>query len=122
MSKQLKQLQNTTSQEIFDKVLNHLREQKVRAWNEEEKACKYRVEVEDGKVLKCAAGCLIDDDEYDWRFDYPSGYQGSSWDSLVKQGDIAASDYDDLIKDLQWVHDNVLPTTLDEGIKLWEVS
>src|SRR5215467_12453270 len=49
-----------TKQEIFNKVVKHLRQQGRKAVNEKGDCC-YRTS--DG--LKCAAGCLIEDKEYD---------------------------------------------------------
>lgn len=56
-----------TPQEVFDKVVSHLREQKICCKNEEG-TCAYR----NDQGLKCAAGCLINDDEY------YSAYEGMS--------------------------------------------
>lgn len=49
---------NDFKQEIFDKVSKHLLEQNERAV--EHKDCKYRTST----GLKCAAGCLIPDNDY----------------------------------------------------------
>ena len=51
-------------QEIFDTVVNHLRKQGEKSQDEDSGTCMYRLP-KDGKMLKCAVGCLIDDDEYD---------------------------------------------------------
>ena len=54
------------TQEVFDKVVAHLRQQARRALREDNShavsiiTCAYRAK--DG--AKCAVGCLIDDDEY----------------------------------------------------------
>lgn len=52
------------AQEVFDKVVNHLRAQGEPAIDHAAGACKYRVEATGGRVLKCAIGCLIDDNDY----------------------------------------------------------
>lgn len=48
-----------TMQEVFDKVVDHLRTQGEPAKNSRGK-CKYKTD----SGLKCAIGCLIEDDEY----------------------------------------------------------
>ncbi|NBQ67313.1 MAG: hypothetical protein EBU46_00165 [Nitrosomonadaceae bacterium] len=50
-------------QEIFDTVTNHLLTQQCRAENDTH-VCRYRVTDEEDVVLKCAVGCLIDDQHY----------------------------------------------------------
>jgi hypothetical protein len=47
------------NQEIFGKIVNHLRKQNQKCMDDEGQ-CLYR----NNKGLKCAAGILIDDDEY----------------------------------------------------------
>ncbi len=51
-------MNDMTPQEIFDKVVNHLRAQGAKSMNGD--ACRYRSS--DG--MMCAAGCLIPDSEY----------------------------------------------------------
>lgn len=62
----LKTLPNASAQQVFDQVAAHLLTQKEKA--KQFNTCKYRVEHRD-KVLKCAAGCLIGDDEYEGCFE-----------------------------------------------------
>lgn len=50
-----------TPQQIFDKIVMHLREQRLPARGKGDYACSYRTR--DG--LKCAIGCLIPDEKYD---------------------------------------------------------
>lgn len=52
-----------TKQIVFDRVIKHLVKQGVPARDTEENACSYRTTV-NGKVLKCAVGCLISDKNY----------------------------------------------------------
>lgn len=56
-----------TNQEIFDRVIAHLRKQGEPAVNDEGD-CRYRVEVDD-RVLMCAVGCLIADEHYSENFE-----------------------------------------------------
>lgn len=53
-----------STQEIFDKVVTHLRKQGGKA-RDYEGVCMYRTKT----GLKCAAGCLIPDEEYDPRME-----------------------------------------------------
>lgn len=54
----LKTLKDATEQEVFDQVANHLLTQGVKCQDHSYR-CMYR-----HNGLKCAAGCLIGDDEY----------------------------------------------------------
>lgn len=51
-----------SKQEIFDKVAAHLLTQGAKAADTE--GCLYRAPQDDGRVLKCAAGCLLPDGLY----------------------------------------------------------
>lgn len=51
-----------TNQEIFDRVIAHLRKQGEPAFDDEGD-CLYRTEI-NGRVLMCAVGCLIADEHY----------------------------------------------------------
>lgn len=55
---------NDFKQEIFDKVSKHLLSQNAKALGADNK-CKYR----NSMGLKCAAGCLIPDNDYDPRME-----------------------------------------------------
>jgi hypothetical protein len=63
----LKTLGKATLQQVFDQVANHLMDQGERAATVNSSGrvtCYYRL-----NDLKCAAGCLIGDDEYESRID-----------------------------------------------------
>lgn len=95
----LKTLPQATAQEVFDQVINHLAHQKVRSIEEDYGlTCRYRYEKSDGTVLKCAAGCLIDDDEY------YSHFERKSWIVLIERK-MVPEDHQHLIADLQKAHD-----------------
>lgn len=87
------------AQEIFNKVITHLRKQGKPA--AEGPYCRYRTE--DG--LKCAVGCLLPDEEYD------SKYEGHIVGGLItilpesKTRDLFKRNVD-LLDDLQCLHDN----------------
>lgn len=101
----LKTLAQATEQEVFDQVVQHLREQGVQSTTEE--GCAYRGD--DG--LMCAAGCLIADDEYT---PYMDSSNKTSWAHLVFE-DIFPDEHDDLISGLQLVHDEYHPDNWEEG-------
>ena len=63
----LKTLPQATAQDVFDHVTQHLLKQGKRSVSSTG-ACQYRTEQAEG-VLKCAAGCLITDDEYNSKFE-----------------------------------------------------
>lgn len=52
--------EDSTPQQVFDYVVNHLRTQGEAAFHPSN-GCRYRTE----RGMKCAAGCLISDAEYD---------------------------------------------------------
>lgn len=92
----LKTLDQATEQEVFDQVAKHLLTQKAKSKSGTPKNCVYKSH--DG--LKCAAGCLIADDEYDIHF------EGETWRSLFVNGLIKTDAHLQLIGILQRIHDN----------------
>lgn len=108
----LKTLPQATAQEVFDHVVNHLLTQNERAvvGREIEGAefgndCRYRL-----NNLKCAAGCLIGDEEY------RDTFEGLDWRYLVGIGAVPDA-HSDLIVKLQQIHDHCLPPTWREQLK-----
>lgn len=92
----LKTLAQATEQEVFDQVVQHLREQGVQSKNEN--GCAYRGE----GGLMCAAGCLIADDEYvASTMDYADD---TTWTQLVIDY-VVPEEHSILIRRLQEVHD-----------------
>ena len=98
----LKTLPQATAQQVFDQVVNHLLKQNKRAVKEGTSSCQYRGA---GKT-KCAAGCLIANDEYD------EAMENKGWLSMVSN-EFAPEIHKDLIFELQKIHDN-------HDIKRWE--
>lgn len=101
-----------TAQEVFDKVATHLLTQNKRSLREEfgfVNGCAYRGD----SNLKCAAGCLIPDEEYDEAMEgagimVQAGRPCSLATSiLIKRG---YKDHLGLISTLQTVHDTTDPT------------
>jgi hypothetical protein len=86
-----------TAQEIFDTVVAHLRKQNEVSVDDVG-VCKYRSD--DG--LKCAVGCLIDDDHYE-----PS-MEGKTVEILIELGLLPEhlKPHKNLLIELQTIHDH----------------
>ena len=95
----LKTLPQATAQEVFDQITQHLLKQ-GKASQTINGSCRYRME-EPTRTLKCAAGCLIADDEYNSKF------EGESWRELARLQAVP-SYHEDLITSLQRLHDTCL--------------
>jgi hypothetical protein len=94
----LKTLPQATEQEVFDQVAVHLLTQMKKSEEFRFGQCVYRSR--DG--LKCAAGCLIGDDEY------KEEMEGITWYKLIEIKKVPES-HSDLIRKLQILHDNFQP-------------
>jgi hypothetical protein len=90
----LKTLPQATQQQVFDQVAKHLLTQNAKSLGLDDQACKYR----DYSGHKCAAGCLIDDDEYTYKL------EDCGWRVLVLS-DRVPETHQYLITSLQSVHD-----------------
>lgn len=101
-------LAQATPQAVFDQVVTHLLTQNKESKNSE--GCAYRG---DGG-LKCAAGCLISDDEY------RSEMEDKTWKGLRK-GMVAAvkvpARHSSLVTRLQNLHDNHLVRDWPAGLE-----
>ncbi len=98
-------------QETFDTVVAHLRKQKKQAINRDG-VCQYKTA--DG--LKCAAGCLIKDEDYQPDFE---GMTVMTFSGVPNEpGELIASyGHDvDLVKRLQRVHDGT------SDLEFWETG
>ena len=104
----LKTLPQATAQEVFDQITQHLLKQ-GKAARSATGSCRYRTEVQ-GEVLKCAAGCLIADDEYDSKF------EGDTWRVLVRLHVITGY-HEELITSLQKMHDTCLVNEWPERLR-----
>lgn len=100
----LKTLHLATEQEVFDQIANHLLTQMEQSKGDG--GCWYRSTNSSGKILKCAAGCLIADEEYTERMDNDS--DETTWHYLVEEG-VFPDYHKDLISSLQEVHDDHYP-------------
>lgn len=106
----LSNLAEASRQQVFDQVTKHLLTQ-----NEKSKAaggaCAYRSA--DGNLM-CAAGCLIGDDEYIPAMD--DFGCGLDWGGVVARG-YAPSAHENLIEDLQDIHDNSHPNSWEDRLR-----
>lgn len=100
----LANLHQHTAQQIFDKVALHLLKQKKKATYyskiTERDVCSYRAE----GGLKCAAGCLIADSEYN-----AQTMEGKPWAAMVGDVGPVPNHFMTLIQHLQNIHDNSDP-------------
>lgn len=71
-----------TNQEIFNKVVRHVRKQGRPSIDRRNDSCKYRMKVR-GQVLMCGIGCLIPDKEYISAIDNNSSFNSVSVEHLV---------------------------------------
>lgn len=96
----LKTLGQATAQEVFDQVATHLLTQNKRSMLKfDADICAYRGD--DG--LKCAAGCLISDDEYNKEL-----MEGFTWaDMLDRLAAGVSTKHNKLISKLQHIHDGI---------------
>jgi len=106
-----------SSQEVFDKVVSHLRAQNAKSTINSGVGCAYRGE----NCRKCAIGCLIPDEEYNpkmegkplWdllRLDHQSSLglfpENSKTNEMLRE-------HFSMLDNMQWVHDM-------EPIRNWE--
>lgn len=109
MNKTNHKLNTMSEQEVFDTVAKHLLTQKEQCFmSGSKKDCAYRSVQPDGHILYCAAGCLIEDE------DYNSALEGKAWDDLVYAG-IMTDTHMRLIQKLQSIHD-------EDGPSSWRFS
>ena len=95
----LNTLPEATEQEVFNQVYTHLMSQMAKS--EDDIGCVYR----GPNGTKCAAGCLIADDEYD---EMPSYHNTTCWSELVRSKTVS-DNCRVLIIALQAVHDQFPP-------------
>lgn len=89
-------LPQATAQEVFDQVKNHLLTQNRKSYGGFG-SCVYRGE----NGTKCAAGCLISDEEYRKEF------ENQTWYTLCMEGRVPIQ-HQSLISDLQDIHDHFI--------------
>lgn len=99
-------LSQATAQDVFDQVVAHLRQQGKKSATADGESCQYRSF--DG--LKCAAGCLVSDDEYN------SEMEGLRWNLLAQTGFVPIA-HVSLIKALQSVHDDTHESRWESSLR-----
>lgn len=103
-----------TKQQVFDRVVAHLRAQGICAMTDGvAMQCRYR----GPNNTKCAVGALIPDDDYD------IGMEGKNLSALLasyQYGDALrrilpeAEEYYEMLANLQGIHDSSMPTLNEE--------
>jgi len=93
----LKTLKFADAEDVFFFIVRHLANQNARSTFHGH-GCVYR----NPEGLKCAAGCLIADDEYSKEF------ENKTWKALRDAGEVPI-EHADLINSCQTVHDNFDP-------------
>jgi hypothetical protein len=103
----LKTLPQATAQEVFDQVAKHLLQQNKKSLVTEpgREYCVYRSD-----NLKCAAGCLIAEDEYSPEL------EGKGWNILILDNFVPSA-HKSLIANLQRCHDNLEPDHWQSKLK-----
>lgn len=93
-----------THQQIFDKICLHFKDQQKRSFIPRI-GCKYKI-VNSKETLKCAVGCLIEDNEYDEIFDCTTSMSLTSMiDYFDNKHPIINSSNYNILYDLQYAHD-----------------
>lgn len=92
----LANLAESTPMEVFQFIENHLLTQNAKSRRFKKRICYYRGDND----LKCAAGCLISDDEYTPQF------EENNWSTLIRKRQVPAA-HSKLIRELQLIHDDV---------------
>lgn len=100
----LKNLESFSPQEVFEYISTRLIKQNKRCADKAD-FCMYR----DGN-LRCAAGFVVADDEYD-----AETMEKSEWLNLVAENIVPAA-HSDLIASLQYIHDSHLANTWKKEI------
>lgn len=109
------------NQQVFDKVLDHLRKQEKAAYDDNRGACHYRLGTKDGTVLACAVGCLIPDNLYTDEMEglgyvsFNDKYQPDLAHALKQVG--LVPEQEEFLQDLQFAHDAILS---QYGLDSWE--
>ena len=107
----LSNLALATEQQVFDQVTNHLLAQKVVSVAPSGGYCAYR-----GNNNKmCAAGCLIGPEEYVPEMDSFNG--DTSWEGLIFRKLVPSTPHNELIGELQVIHDTDKPHVWEEALK-----
>jgi hypothetical protein len=115
-------LSQATAQEVFTQGKDHLLKQGKKSVEGfgSSSICKYRA---NGGELKCAAGIFIADEEYQEEMDKTPNPEsdiglGTSWLSLIGRSLVPDTVHNNLISELQSIHDNAFPEAWPSHLKL----
>jgi len=114
------QSNSMTAQQVFDQATAHLRTQGQKATTCG--LCKYRLSM-NGQLLKCAAGVLIRDDEYQPWMDGDGEDAETYFQNILADARCPQSMKDRLrphyamIRELQFIHDNRPVDSWEEELK-----
>lgn len=100
---------HTTEQELFDHILAHIREQGAPA-STEVGDCRYRLPIGE-RILSCAVGCLVTDEEYALSWD-----QGVHLDDLKLPVRLRSFQASGFLHEMQRIHDGAAEAERCEGI------
>ena len=93
-----------TDYDVFNYVKEHLLKQNEKSLDPWSLSCYYRAQKENGDVLMCAVGCLMDDNYYSPEFENSSPSDSRVRDAIEKS--IPNWTYNvDLLSELQNLHD-----------------
>lgn len=109
----MKNLHLATEQEVFDQVAKHLLTQ-LKKSSHMDYGCRYRLELGDGTILKCAVGCLIADNEYSYIIEGEI-YGSEHFREFFGFG--CKSPHLNLLRRLQYLHDNTSADLWNIGLK-----
>lgn len=104
-----------TPQTIFDATVRHFAAQKVKSYDNVNAICRYRVHTGDGKVLKCAIGCHITDEEYSIDMERKSVF-GLAHDNLLPPR-LGHFEIRDILSSLQNCHDAAGGSLIAQNIR-----
>jgi CII-binding regulator of phage lambda lysogenization HflD len=99
------------NQEMFTKMVNHLRKQNQRSYSTIFGGCAYRGE----NGLMCAVGCLIKDEFYDYQLESQNVSMLAVHRALISSGYEYDKQGESLLSRMQTVHD-------DYGTLSWEAK
>ena len=113
---------NKTEQELFNRVKTHLLNQGAKAVTEVVSdginMCQYHAE----SGLKCAVGCLIDDNAYDFSMEGEDINDDLVYNALRKSGIDMGGKTLSILSALQHIHDSYEPSEWSESIDRVEMQ
>ena len=101
---------NNIEQELFNRVKTHLLNQGERAESDVQNAGIYECVYHSSSGLKCAVGCLIDDNAYDFSMEGEAVNDDLVYDALIKSGIDMGGKAVSILRALQHVHDSREPS------------